>query len=194
MAGRSSRAEALSRDGIPARSFDRWRSELRLILEICDEAQAIVAAETITKLGDIEHPPVEVGVDNKGAYDLCHRTTAGKNSRHVERKVFKMRELRHVGKVRLTLVPTAEMRADMLTKPLDDETFARHRDAMMNTGLRLRRSAYLLHQRLCSCTPVRRIQDRLLRFARCFLVTHPTTLDPGGYWTGERLLHQTVAN
>ena len=107
---------------------------LRLILEICDEAQAIVAAETMTKLGDIEHPPVEVGVDNKGAYDLCHRTTAGKNSRHVERKVFKMRELRHVGKVRLTLVPTAEMRADMLTKPLDDETFARHRDAMMNTS------------------------------------------------------------
>ena len=26
------------------------------------------------------------------------------------------------------------MRADMLTKPLDDETFARHRDTITNTG------------------------------------------------------------
>ena len=31
-----------------------------------------------------------------------------------------------------------EMRADMLTKPLDDETFTRHRDAMMNTSAETR--------------------------------------------------------
>ena len=119
---------------------------MRLIIEVCEESEAVAsaaasateAAEALAKLGDFEHSPVEIGVDNKGAYDLCHRTTAGKNSRHVERKVFKMRELRHVGKVRLTLVPTAEMRADMLTKPLDDETFARHRDAMMNTSAETR--------------------------------------------------------
>ena len=36
--------------------------------------------------------------------------------------------------VRTILVPTKDMRADMLTKPLDDETFARHRDTIMNTG------------------------------------------------------------
>ena len=50
------------------------------------------------------------------AYDLCHRATAGKNSRHVERKVFKMRELQHAGKVKLVLVPTNE-RSDMFNKP-----------------------------------------------------------------------------
>ena len=85
-------------------------------------------------VGDFEHGPVEVGVDNKGAYDLCHRATAGKNSRHVERKVFKMRELQHAGKVKLVLVPTNEMRADMFTKSLDLETFVRHRDRVMNTA------------------------------------------------------------
>ena len=77
---------------------------------------------------------IETFTDNKGAYDLCSRSTAGKNSRHVERKVFKMRELRREGKVRLVLVPTAEMSADMLTKPLDDATFRRHRDFVMNAG------------------------------------------------------------
>ena len=45
-----------------------------------------------------------------------------------------MRELQNAGVVRTILVPTKDMRADMLTKPLDDETFARHRDTIMNTG------------------------------------------------------------
>ena len=53
---------------------------------------------------------------------------------HVDRKVYKMRELQNAGVVRTILVPTKDMRADMLTKPLDDETFARHRDTIMNTG------------------------------------------------------------
>ena len=76
--------------------------------------------------------PSEVGVDNKGAYDLCHRSTTGKISRHVERKVLKMRELRANGTVRLVLVPTDEMCADMLTKPLDDKAFHKHRKECMN--------------------------------------------------------------
>ena len=62
--------------------------------------------------------------DNKGAYDLCHRTTTGKNSRHVERKVWKMRELHALDVVKLVLVPTEvplkridteDMCADMLS-------------------------------------------------------------------------------
>ena len=76
--------------------------------------------------------PIEVGVDNSGAYNLCHRTTMGKNSRHVERKVFKMREMRAGGIVKLALVPTDEMVADILTKPLQDAAFTKHRDNAMN--------------------------------------------------------------
>ena len=75
---------------------------------------------------------IEAGVDNSGAYSLCQRSTTGKNSRHVERKVFKMKELRASGIVHLKLIPTKEMSADMLTKALDDETFHRHRASVMN--------------------------------------------------------------
>ena len=46
--------------------------------------------------------------------------------------VLKMRELRALGTVRLILVPTADMSADMLTKPLDDRTFHKHRREVMN--------------------------------------------------------------
>ena len=41
------------------------------------EAQRMVHA-----VNDIVHGPIEVGVDNKGAYDLCHRTTRGKDLKH----------------------------------------------------------------------------------------------------------------
>ena len=50
----------------------------------------------------------------------------------MERKYFAMRELRHQGRVKLILVPTKEMEADMLTKALDDTTFKRHRATVMN--------------------------------------------------------------
>ena len=86
----------------------------------------------IHKALEILHGPTEVGTDNTGAYDLCHRDSAGKHSRHVERKVYKMRELKRRGTVKLIHVRTAEMSADLLTKPLDDATFQRHRNTIMN--------------------------------------------------------------
>ena len=52
--------------------------------------------------------------------------------RHVERKVYKMRELRVGGIVKLKLVPTKDMDADILTKAVDDATFARHRATILN--------------------------------------------------------------
>jgi hypothetical protein len=39
----------------------------------------------------LRHGSVEVGTDNTGAHDLCHRTTSGQHSRHIDRKFNKMR-------------------------------------------------------------------------------------------------------
>ena len=98
------------------------------------EAHRLVhaALEATQAAAATEHGPTLVGTDNKGAYDLCHRATVGRHSRHVERKVFKMRELRFAGKVKVELVPTKDNASDMLTKALDEHTFARHRDTIMN--------------------------------------------------------------
>ena len=80
----------------------------------------------------IRHGSVEVGTDNTGAHDLCHRTTSGQHSRHIDRKVNKMRELNHLGKVHVIHVSTNDNWADIFTKPLDSVTFARHRDTILN--------------------------------------------------------------
>jgi len=98
-----------------------------------DAATKMSAALSEMPMGIISHDgPVEVFTDNSGAKDLCLRSTVGANSRHVERKVFKMRELHHEGKVRVGLVPTAENAADIFTKPLPNKIFAKHRATIYN--------------------------------------------------------------
>ena len=93
----------------------------------CHQALAAYSAD-----GDGLHAPVEVKTDNKGARDLCYREGPGTHTRHVDRKMFKMRELRGAGLVRVTLIPTDENEADIFTKPLDRAPFERHRDKIMN--------------------------------------------------------------
>ncbi|KAL1518494.1 hypothetical protein AB1Y20_002785 [Prymnesium parvum] len=60
--------------------------------------------------------PIEVCTDNKGAFDLCHRYTSAQNSRHIDRKLFKMRELRGAGDVTVRHIPTDLNPADLFTK------------------------------------------------------------------------------
>ena len=84
-------------------------------------------------IGYVHEGPVEVNTDNKGAYDLCHRFTSAANSRHVDRKLFKMRELRGAGTVVVKHVPTALNPADLFTKVLSRQEFEKHRRTVLNT-------------------------------------------------------------
>ena len=77
---------------------------------------------------------VQVYTDNKAAHDLCHRFTSAQNSRHVDRKMFKMRELRGAGTVTVNHVPTESNPADLFTKILGRQVFERHRATVLNTG------------------------------------------------------------
>ena len=106
------------------------------------EAELIALAETAIELihtdatlefvGHRREGPIVVGTDNKGAYDLCHRFTSAQNSRHIDRKLFKMREMRGAGVVTVELIPTAINPADIFTKILLRQTFEKHRKTVLN--------------------------------------------------------------
>ena len=78
--------------------------------------------------------PVEVCTDNKGAYDLCHRYTSAQHSRHIDRKLFKMREMRGAGIVTVKYLPTNDNPADLFTKILSKQPFEKHRKTVLGTG------------------------------------------------------------
>ena len=77
---------------------------------------------------------IEAFTDNKGAFDLCHRFTSAQHSRHVDRKLFKMRELRGAGIVTVRHIPTENNPADLFTKVLSRAVFEKHRAFVMNTA------------------------------------------------------------
>ena len=74
--------------------------------------------------------PTEVCTDSKAAYDLCHRYTSSQHSRHVDRKMFKMRELRGAGVVTVRHIPGTENPADIFTKTLSRQVFEKHRKTL----------------------------------------------------------------
>ena len=83
-------------------------------------------------LGYVLDGPIEVETDNKGAFDLCHRYSSAQHSRHIDRKLFKMRELRGAGVVTVKYVPTDENTADIFTKILARQPFEKHRKVVLN--------------------------------------------------------------
>ena len=94
-------------------------------------AVAEVAIELVHTDWMLEHigyrrtGPIAVGTDNKGAYDLCHRFTSAQNSRHVDRKLFKLREMRGAGTCTVELVPTEINPAKILSRQVFEKPTAR---------------------------------------------------------------------
>ena len=79
---------------------------------------------------------VPVYTDNKAAHDLCNRFTTAQNSRHVDRKMFKMRELRGAGVVEVMHIATELNPSDLFTKVLGRQVFEKHRSTVLNLSAR----------------------------------------------------------
>ena len=86
----------------------------------------------LRSLGFESDEPIEIGTDNKGAYDLCHRFTSAQHSRHIDRKMYKMREMRGAALVTVKYVPTDDNTADLFTKILSRQVFEKHRKKVLN--------------------------------------------------------------
>ena len=61
----------------------------------------------------------------------CHRFTSAQNSRHIDRKLFKMRELRGAGRVTIKHIPGETNPADLFTKILSRQPFEKHRRTVL---------------------------------------------------------------
>ena len=70
--------------------------------------------------------------DSKSAHDLCHRFTTAQNSKHIDRRMYKMRELRGAGLVNVCHISGDINPADLYTKILSRQVFEKHRKVVMN--------------------------------------------------------------
>ena len=103
------------------------------LVALADAAIELLHVTQLVNFLGVETPDaVDVWTDSKAAYDLCHRFTSAQNSRHVDRKMFKMRELRGAGVVRVRHIDGTENPADIFTKILGRQSFEKHRKFVMN--------------------------------------------------------------
>ena len=105
-------------------------AELVALADLAIELLHII--EVVKSLGHDVEEPVEAHTDSKAAYDLCHRFTSAQNSRHIDRKLFKMRELRGAGRVTVKHIPGETNPADLFTKILTRQPFEKHRKVTLN--------------------------------------------------------------
>ena len=109
------------------------------LVALCDCAiELLYIKDLVEFLGHDVTGAIEAFTDNKGAYDLCHRFTSAQHSRHVDRKLFKMRELRGAEVVTVSHIPTEHNPADLFTKILTRATFEKHRAVVMNSKAELK--------------------------------------------------------
>ena len=103
------------------------------LIALADTAIELIHTSAVAKFyGHKMEGAIEVFTDSKSAYDLCHRFTSAQNSRHVDRKLFKMRELRGAGIVTVNHTPGVANPADLFTKILSRQVFEKHRKFVLN--------------------------------------------------------------
>lgn len=74
--------------------------------------------------------PITVNVDNIGAVYLSKNATTGSRTKHIDTRYHFVREYIEDGVVKVQFVRSENNNADIFTKNLNTETFARHCDAI----------------------------------------------------------------
>lgn len=86
---------------------------------------------TLCDLHVVQHTPTPLYEDNRAARMMSENPTHRERSKHIDYRIFALRERVADGVVRLVDCPTRDMVADLLTKNLPAPAFIRHRDATL---------------------------------------------------------------
>jgi hypothetical protein len=97
-----------------------------------EAAKLVLYGHNLLKsIGEKLETPTIVNADNKAAIDLCHTTKFHDRTKHIDIRYHAIRYYVEEGALKYEYCCTAEMIADVLTKPLNRALFEKFR-AMMN--------------------------------------------------------------
>lgn len=106
-----------------------WQSRRQSVIALSTtEAEYMAACDCAKQMAwirgflfDIHHPidgPSEFRMDNTSAISIAEGESVKTRSKHIDRRFHFIREQLQQGKLRVSYIPTTEMCADFLTKPL----------------------------------------------------------------------------
>jgi hypothetical protein len=92
----------------------------------------ILTRNILMFLGFILNVPTIIFIDNKSAIELCKTLKQNHKARNINMRIQFIRECINARLIELVFVRSEENVADVLTKPLDRETFIKHTDKLFN--------------------------------------------------------------
>lgn len=106
-----------------------WQSQRQSVIALSTtEAEYMAACDCAKQVSwirsflfDIHHPfegPTDFRMDNTSAISIAEGESVKARSKHIDRRFHFIREQLQQGKLHISYIPTAEMCADFLTKPL----------------------------------------------------------------------------
>ena len=78
--------------------------------------------------------PIDLHTDNSACHDLVHNEGVTGRTRHFDRWLMHVREMRKRGIIKFILITTSTMVADIFTKALDKTTFLNLRGKLLDNG------------------------------------------------------------
>ena len=117
-------------------------SKQKLVTKDSTEAELVGASDDISEAIRVRNFLIEQGYkmkpitlyqDNQSTIAMLNKgETSGKRNRHINVRYFFITDRVKLGEVSIKYLPTAQMTADMLTKPLQGEVFRYHRRHLLN--------------------------------------------------------------
>jgi hypothetical protein len=98
-------------------------------------ARDVVWLEMLLEECELKTAPSTINMDNQGAVALCQRPTSHKATKHIEVRHLNVREYVEKRGLKIKSVPTDENIADVLTKALAHDKFAKFREQLCVTDV-----------------------------------------------------------
>ena len=102
------------------------------LVSLSDGGSQVIWSRNFVIAQGYDLPPVKIGQDNQAVIHSIQRGVPAERSRHVDIRYFWLKDRAESGEVLIEYVPTEDMVADLLTKPLQGEIFRRLRDLLLN--------------------------------------------------------------
>ena len=101
-------------------------SESEAIAGSADAQDMLFAASIVESIGLKVKYPMTLFIDNRGAIDLFNNYSVGGRTRHMQARVWFMRDLREQGKMIYKWIRSEDNYTDIFTKNLDGATYNKH--------------------------------------------------------------------
>ncbi len=115
-------------------------SRSRVHISMCSHPRSDLPEENFAELGENISGPTKIWQDNQSTIRMANDFISNRKTKHIETKYHYTREKIENGEVKVEYLPSEEMLADILTKPVGANILQKMLPSIFGNDLNLKRS------------------------------------------------------